>query len=120
MTTPQPPDERPLDVDETTETFIQPDDEQPTPQPTSVIDVHIIPPTTERILNCRQDGRLYQDKEKWLVGECTNCTCVRGKVVCHTDGACLARLRPTREPHTGGIDTFASETGSYLITSILI
>lgn len=104
-------------MEETTETFIQPDDELPTPQPTSSIDVHIIPPTTPGPLNCRHDGRLYRDKQKWLVGECTNCTCVMGRVECHTDEECLAKLRPTREPHMGGNEEF-TVPGNFFMTDI--
>lgn len=120
MPTPQPPDERPVDAEATTQAFVQPDDEQLTPQPTSSIDVHIIPPTTESPLNCRHDGRLYHDKDKWLVGDCTNCTCVRGKVTCRTDDDCLARLRPTREPHVDGTDAFAAVPGNYVLRKLIM
>lgn len=101
LTTPQPPDERP-DDEQTTVIFGQPDDGRPTAAPTGTVDVHIIPPTAESKVSpysCRQDDRFYQDKETWRVGECTNCTCVRGRVECQSDDACLAALRPTREPH---------------------
>lgn len=103
-TTPQPPDERPDDEDQTTVIFSQPDDERATPAPSGTVDVHILPPRPTPESNvlpysCKQDNRFYQDKEKWRVGECTNCTCIRGKVECQTDEDCLASLRPTREPH---------------------
>lgn len=31
---------------------------------------------------CWQDGRLFEDKEDWIVDSCTKCTCQEGKVVC--------------------------------------
>ncbi|KAJ8961768.1 hypothetical protein NQ318_021369 [Aromia moschata] len=106
VTTPQPPDERPwqpTNEDDTTEIFVQPESELPTAKPTSKIDVHIVTtPTPESNVvpfTCKHDGRFFQDKEKWKVGECTVCACVQGKVECQTDEECEASLRPTREPH---------------------
>uniref|UniRef100_A0A673N848 Thrombospondin-2-like n=1 Tax=Sinocyclocheilus rhinocerous TaxID=307959 RepID=A0A673N848_9TELE len=31
---------------------------------------------------CWQDGRMFEDKEDWIVDSCTKCTCKKGKVVC--------------------------------------
>uniref|UniRef100_A0A672L0Y3 Thrombospondin-2-like n=1 Tax=Sinocyclocheilus grahami TaxID=75366 RepID=A0A672L0Y3_SINGR len=31
---------------------------------------------------CWQDGRMFEDKEDWIVDSCTKCTCQEGKVVC--------------------------------------
>ncbi|XP_058262697.1 thrombospondin-2 isoform X1 [Hemibagrus wyckioides] len=31
---------------------------------------------------CWQDGRLFENKEDWIVDSCTKCTCQDGKVVC--------------------------------------
>ncbi|KAI1887191.1 hypothetical protein AGOR_G00203610 [Albula goreensis] len=31
---------------------------------------------------CWQDGRLFEDKEEWIVDSCTKCTCQEAKVVC--------------------------------------
>ncbi|XP_041934877.1 thrombospondin-2 [Alosa sapidissima] len=31
---------------------------------------------------CWQDGRVFEDKEDWVVDSCTKCTCQEGKVVC--------------------------------------
>lgn len=31
---------------------------------------------------CWQDGRVFEDKEDWIVDSCTKCTCQEGKVVC--------------------------------------
>lgn len=104
ITTPQPLDERPIDQ-RPTEAFLQPENERPTPvpvpSPTGTVDVHIIPPTVESRVgtySCRHEGRLYQDKERWSVGLCTNCTCSQGKVDCITNDECIRGLRPTRQP----------------------
>uniref|UniRef100_A0A673K3K7 Thrombospondin-2-like n=1 Tax=Sinocyclocheilus rhinocerous TaxID=307959 RepID=A0A673K3K7_9TELE len=32
---------------------------------------------------CWQDGRLFEDKEDWVVDSCTKCTCQESKIVCH-------------------------------------
>ncbi|CAB1338471.1 unnamed protein product, partial [Coregonus sp. 'balchen'] len=32
---------------------------------------------------CWQDGRLFEDKEDWVVDSCTTCTCQDSKIVCH-------------------------------------
>ncbi|KAK7902166.1 hypothetical protein WMY93_018935 [Mugilogobius chulae] len=32
---------------------------------------------------CWQDGRLFDDKEEWVVDSCTKCTCQESKIVCH-------------------------------------
>ncbi|CAK6951656.1 thrombospondin-2 [Scomber scombrus] len=32
---------------------------------------------------CWQDGRLFDDKEDWVVDSCTKCTCQESKIVCH-------------------------------------
>ncbi|KAF7686917.1 thrombospondin-2 isoform X1 [Silurus meridionalis] len=32
---------------------------------------------------CWQDGRLFEDKEDWVVDSCTKCTCLESKIVCH-------------------------------------
>uniref|UniRef100_A0A8C5CPH8 Thrombospondin 2a n=1 Tax=Gadus morhua TaxID=8049 RepID=A0A8C5CPH8_GADMO len=37
---------------------------------------------TEKNL-CWQDGRLFEDKEDWIVDSCTKCTCQESKIVCH-------------------------------------
>uniref|UniRef100_A0A8B9R642 Thrombospondin 2 n=1 Tax=Astyanax mexicanus TaxID=7994 RepID=A0A8B9R642_ASTMX len=31
---------------------------------------------------CWQDGRMFENKEDWIVDSCTKCTCQEGKVVC--------------------------------------
>lgn len=31
---------------------------------------------------CWQDGRMFEDKEDWIVDSCTKCTCQEGKAVC--------------------------------------
>ncbi|KPP68627.1 thrombospondin-2-like, partial [Scleropages formosus] len=31
---------------------------------------------------CWQDGRLFEDKEDWIVDSCTKCTCQESKIVC--------------------------------------
>lgn len=75
VTTPQPENERPRPKHEsTTEIFVQPDNEVP---------------ITEQLYTCRQDGRVFQDKQKWRVNDCTECACVRGIVECITNDECL-------------------------------
>ncbi|XP_031691030.1 thrombospondin-2-like isoform X1 [Oncorhynchus kisutch] len=32
---------------------------------------------------CWQDGRMFEDKEDWVVDSCTTCTCQDSKIVCH-------------------------------------
>ncbi|XP_048864297.1 thrombospondin-2 isoform X4 [Brienomyrus brachyistius] len=32
---------------------------------------------------CWQDGRLFEDKEDWIVDSCTKCTCQESKILCH-------------------------------------
>lgn len=64
---------------------------------------------------CWQDGRLFEDKEDWIVDSCTKCTCQEGKVVCRQitcppvacanpsfiDGECCpVCLRKWRRMHT--------------------
>lgn len=66
---------------------------------------------------CTFNFRFYQDQQEWTVGECTNCTCIRGKVECRTDDTCLQALRPTREPH---IDDTYPISGGVLLKLCLI
>lgn len=67
---------------------------------------------------CWQDGRLFEDKEDWIVDSCTKCTCQEGKVVCRQitcppvacanpsfiDGeccpVCLRKCTPKQKTHT--------------------
>lgn len=85
--TPQPEEER---VPDTTP-FAQPDNERPTASSAPRT-------TTTRVpFSCHQEGVQYLDGDEWRVGNCTECSCIRGTIQCKTDKECLLGPRPTRE-----------------------